>query len=556
MNKFNKLAIIASSLIFSQGAFSAADPFFTITEISTEQNVYAHKLAEKNETYTTVRQLYDWWSYYEELPNTIDLSNRYGYNHYCFYDGSICDFFYDEDNPDDGRSHSFFKSLHENKSYMSSLLNNSDEQDIFDGIRRDIGVDGQTLIVGYNDLVERKFEVGSRQPVVWSNGTKVVLNEYGFGQASSSLLLDDGNYLIGGSATNTHYETEEDYYYCFDEYKEYFFVSNVIHCPAYSNEPTIWSFDPSTNKISANQIFKHYRPDNLEDTINTADIVKIVKGKNTDEYLAFGFSSTEKTGYDSSNIATFWSFKYFANEFSNVSEPKLPDIDKPGENDQHYNATWFVDANDRGYAIGNVRYSSLKNNAYPVEMFLYDYLENKTSQPLEDIPFYGATSRVIAINNNNLIVGVMDNEKSNFATARGNPRETNGFVYSIKSNKHYIINDYICSDNDCAQNGVYYYVYNVADINDNNVIIANAYRYDTKEDWNKFKNAKNVTIKLTSDKFIENEKGFDVDSSYKANYNREDIDYGSDGKSGGSFPIGFLLFMVPLLILKKKFLKK
>ena len=57
------------------------------------------------------------------------------------------------------------------------------------------------------------------------------------------------------------------------------------------------------------------------------------------------------------------------------------------------------------------------------------------------------------------------------------------------------------------------------------MIIANAYRYDSNSDWANYHNAHNVTIMLTSDKFI---NGKDVDENFRVKYERKEITYGED----------------------------
>ena len=89
----------------------------------------------------------------------------------------------------------------------------------------------------------------------------------------------------------------------------------------------------------------------------------------------------------------------------------------------------------------------------------------------------------------------------------------------FESSKFYPLNDLICTSSTCEINGKYYYIYNVGDINDNNVIIANAYRYDSNSDWANYHNAHNVTIMLTSDKFI---NGKDVDENFRVKYERKE----------------------------------
>ena len=556
--KKHKLTILASILAsLSTGAFAADKPFFTITEISDNPDEYGFKLAQKADIYSNQIQPYDWWSYYDSIPTEVDLSERHIYSVGCIYDSAVCNSFYDPDVVDDNMSHSFYKALHNNESFKSSTLSYGDTLDLFGGIRRDLGTDGTSMITGYVYNSDRSFDTGVSYPVVWSNGKKVVLEQKkGYGLASSSLLIDDGSYLIGGASSETDFTTSSYYYYCYTEYDEDTFFGNMRNCTGYSNEPVLWAFDPSSNTVTQKQVLEHYKKDDLDDKMNMADIKSIVKYN--DQYFAFGFSATKDLGWDSISIASYWTFNYEDGTFTNVSEAINPDgIDRPGKDDDHYGATWFVEANDQGYAIGNIRYTTPDHLAYPVKMFIFDLETKKGRLPLDNVPFKGATNRAVAINNNNLVVGVSDQKDSQSATVNGMPREHEGFLYNIKTDRFYSINDLICSSETCEINGKYYYIYNIGDINDDNTIIANAYRYDSQEDWSKYRNAQNVTITLTSDKFTDD---FAIPSEYVVGYNRAEITYGEESGGGGgsgSFDLLSLLGLGTLTALRfrKKKLK-
>ena len=349
--------MIASALTMAYSSAMAADqPFFTLTEISDNDNEYGYKLAAKADVYSNIVQKYDWWSYFDSLPTEISLGDYHTYLVGCIYDSAVCNSYYDSDVVDDGKTHSFFKALHENTSYMSSKLSYGEELDMFQGIRTNLGTDGMTMITGWVENQDRTgssssedrskyFEAGVRYPVVWSSGSQVYLEgkKKGFGTASSSLQTSDGSFLIGGANSETNFTDTGYFYYCYSRYDEDDFMGAMRNCPGYSNEPVVWAFDPSGNKVLAKQVFKHYRPADLDGDLNLADIKAVVKYG--EKYYAFGHSATNKTGPDTLSISTWWSFDYSNGTFSNVSDAHNADgIDRPGEDDKHYGATWFVDA--------------------------------------------------------------------------------------------------------------------------------------------------------------------------------------------------------------------
>lgn len=542
MKKFKLTAAASAMAMACASAYAADQPFFTVTEISDNADEYGYKLAQKNDIYSDIIQPYDWWSYFEANPTTIDLADYHTYAIGCIYDRAVCGSFYDDGNDQDGKGHSFFKALHENTSYISSLLSYGEQLDMFSGVRRNLGDDGESMIAGWVENPKRTFISGVRYPVVWSKGEKIVLEQKkGFGVASSSLRTDDGSFLIGGASSETDFTDGGYFRECYSDYDEDSFSYAMRNCPGYSNQPVVWSFDPSTNKVTGTLELAHFNPANL----NSADIKAIVKRKGI--YYAFGHSATKNVGMDTLSIATWWSFEFKVDSnnngtFSIVSGPNnATGIDRPGQDDKHYGATWFADANDNGYAIGNIRYSSVNRLAYPIEMFVYNIDSNSSNIALQNVPFKGASNEAVAINNNNLVVGIADNANSQYATVDGMPREKEGYIYNVESGKYYSLNDLICTSSTCEINGRYYYIYNVGDINDNNTIIANAYRYDTNKDWANYTNVKNVTVMLTSDKFINNK---DIDENYKVSYDRKEITYGEEKGGGGSGSMGGISVML------------
>lgn len=538
----NRVYLAVASALAAGAAHAAEQPFFTITEVSTNENEYMYKLADETDDYLSLVQNYDWWTYNDSIPTEHDLSNRYAVSVRCFFDGDVCSAFYDSDNVDDQASHSVYKAIVNNTSHMSSKLNGAEEQDMHTGIRRSLSDDG-TIASGYIQTLDRKYsktipengeEAGVRFAAVWIDGTPLKLSNYGFGQADSLLKLEDGTVLVGGGYSDTAFTTDEYFYYCYKNFDKYQFSPNIGgNCPGFSVQPALWAVDTSTKTVKDKTSLQHYTDSDKHDSMRTGDVKKIIK--HGDTYYAFGLSATDDVAYerDSSNIATYWTFKFdeSAGKFTDVSKFILPNIDRPGKGDEHFGISWYADANDNGIAIGNVRYSTLKNRTYPIEMFVHRIEDGSVKFETMNMPFYGANNRGVAINNNNIIVGVGDNRDSQESVANGSPRMTDGFIYTLSDKRFVSLNDLICSSSTCEQNGKYYYIYNVGDINDNNVIIANAYVYDTKEDWSKYQNARNVSIALTSDKFLGD--GESIDESYIVSYTRPEITYGEDGGSSG-----------------------
>ncbi len=551
MHVSRKLTLLMSSVLAAVTAQAADEPFFTIQELSTNTSEYGYKLADNNNTYSSIYQKYDWWSYYDATPTEIDLSDRYTYSVGCYFDGKICGTFMDSDNENDGKGGSFFNALHNNTGYVSSGVNGGSIQDQFTGIRRDLGADG-TIVAGWKETNSRSYDAGYRYPAVWNNGTELQLSSLGFGQASSSFKLDDGSFLVGGAASESKITKNERFYYCYVDYDTDEFAGDMYNCPGFHNKAAVWAVSADT-KLLKTQYFKHNSPAD-DDSISTADIRKIVSYNGT--YYAIGYSAYDEMVLDSTNVATYWTFNYdpTTQTFSNVSDAKLPNgLDRPTHGDEYFGSTWFADANDKGIAVGNARYAAQKNRSYPIEMFVYDYINDKTTYPIINKPFYGATNRVVAINNNNLIVGVSEDKDFQETEVKGNPRQQNGYIYNYNTNDFYSLNELICTSSSCEINGKYYYIYNVSDINNQNVIIANAYRYDTRDDWNNYTNATNVAILLTSDKFADDGK-YTIPSNYVVSYSRDEITYGEDSGGGGSGanPLIMLLSLFGLALIKRR----
>ena len=102
--------MIASALTMAYSSAMAADqPFFTLTEISDNDNEYGYKLAAKADVYSNIVQKYDWWSYFDSLPTEINLGDYHTYLIGCIYGSAVCNSYYDSDIVDDGKTHSFLR---------------------------------------------------------------------------------------------------------------------------------------------------------------------------------------------------------------------------------------------------------------------------------------------------------------------------------------------------------------------------------------------------------------------------------------------------------------
>ena len=250
-------------------------------------------------------------------------------------------------------------------------------------------------------------------------------------------------------------------------------------------------------------------------------------------------------------------------DFKSIVE--YPNVDRPGNNDNWNDYTLAVDANQNGYVLINRKLAKSSNRNYAKNMAFTRFNESgridDAVYPLYDTPFRGADSEGAAINDNNFIVGWAGRRDDHRAVVGGSYRDVEALFYNINNRSYNYINDLIChknenGDKDCrAQDGKYYYISWAVDINNDNLIFATAFRYNSEKDWSNSVNAEVVPVILrpTDDAFVKDDKGNTVINQKKVvSYERPQNKNYSRDRGGCLDFISVLLLVSGAAVLRRR----
>ena len=123
------------------------------------------------------------------------------------------------------------------------------------------------------------------------------------------------------------------------------------------------------------------------------------------------------------------------------------------------------DINDNGIAVGSTHGRELSSRSSTTFYYVDTSDLNNMTMEMPKGFFTGSTSRAMAINENNLIVGTGEVETHNASS--GNPRRTHGFIYDIAEKTFIDLNDFLPCESE-------YTIFEAVDINENNEISASA----------------------------------------------------------------------------------
>ena len=395
----------------------------------------------------------------------------------------------------------------------------------------------------------------------------------GYATALTYLELDSGKILVGGYASyDRNHEDDwfEDCYGSYDYDNDYIYYYS---CPSFKMQATLWLIDPENDldnaQIIGTQAPEYYNYSTTDDELAEAAVTNLVKFN--DKIVALGYLPTDEWGITS--LAVYWEIALDEanNKVSFNGRKTFRNLEDPGEGDERHDYTYAQDANTQGYAIINTQYDKSVNSNYPaifgISKFTADLNTESIYMPLENNPIRGANSVAEDINNNNFIVGFRDARGEISPVNESVARSSEGFLFDIETNKAYYLNDTIChitdsGDADCSQNGKYYFIEWAVAINDEQIVLASVYEYDSYNDWVNRENARIVTMKL-----VPSETAYIVDPNNKVlintssenpspmvYYNRPQESFADDGNGGaiGSFILMLLGGFVGLNLFRRK----
>ncbi|MDA0118651.1 DUF3466 family protein [Vibrio sp. T11.5] len=152
------------------------------------------------------------------------------------------------------------------------------------------------------------------------------------------------------------------------------------------------------------------------------------------------------------------------------------------QNQSNYLSSILTSVNTNGIAIGEVKYSTPLNGAYANSLFYITDPANPNGSYKEfsgDIFFSGASGKAGAINNNDEVVGAVDNQ-THHESGGGKPRSQRAFIAPLTSNAKAPLNnrawylDDLTNDGSTSSTNNQFRIIDATDINDAGVISGTA----------------------------------------------------------------------------------
>ncbi len=520
----------------------------------------------------------DFFSFYNIAPHQTDFGQKI-YRYKTCYDQSVissfCDALWDGDSYASAWRTSFYYRLSNLKSFLNQQIYDDTEM-----IYTKLG-DSSSEAVGYRFDYDPSLSPTIHNPTVYgiakfNNKTFILKSPHEDRRGDSSLgsyataltfyKMDDGRILIGGYS-NKNNAVVNFFENCYNgnHHKN----GDYQTCPGHKMQATVWIVDPENN-ADEDVIVGIHVPQYIDFSDNPGVLVSAaINGftKVGNNLYAIGYSVTDDWGgvVNPGNTAVYWRIEVDGDKVDFKSIVEYPNVDRPGNNDNWNDYTLAVDANQNGYVLINRKLAKSSNRNYAKNMAFTRFNESgridDAVYPLYDTPFRGADSEGAAINDNNFIVGWAGRRDDHRAVVGGSYRDVEALFYNINNRSYNYINDLIChknenGDKDCrAQDGKYYYISWAVDINNDNLIFATAFRYNSEKDWSNSVNAEVVPVILrpTDDAFVKDDKGNTVINQKKVvSYERPQNKNYSRDRGGCLDFISVLLLVSGAAVLRRR----
>lgn len=328
--------------------------------------------------------------------------------------------------------------------------------------------------------------------------------------------------LVVGSASRSYPGDDDDYFeicYNTSEDDDVFDVNNLVYCPGFDTQAWAWDitdmtegeaqtgFALATTWLEGNEL----NEDSLTFSANAFDINAsgTAVGASTFAY----FTSAEGGRQRAIIMTPTYNSESGDYEYGSPVTITAATNDIEDQDDLIYN-TWALTISDDGLVVGNREYATSKGVNEPIEFFVYDSTTEDIKFPLDDLKVatteqrlendsyfvtkVGANSRAHDANEDGLIVGEVDDYDQIDPVSNGSPRSQAAFLYDNDNDETWLINDLICSqDTAGVVTSPLYRIQSARVINDEGVVLAEGFKYDSNDDYNNRVNATQVSIKLT-----------------------------------------------------------
>ncbi len=590
MCAFNSKKYLGMSILLSLSAFAEAsqEPAFSITEVDSSASgnygPFAVSMSD-GDTPSTASVSYqnNMFSYMMIAPHEYDLGQHMlrMYDCYTIMDSSVCNGYWD------GDSHYAstwrYDMLYYKPEVSSTVNGNTTDENTFVMLKAADNGDGVGYRVNQNEYYSAKnyyrregyavFDGKKyilQNPLAWGDNAEAYKDIGGYATALSYKKLSDGRILVGGYSSFGPLNGDLYDYINSCYLGDHDANSDLNACPGFRTQATIWIIDPNTmtdgTTIIGTQAASYLDSSNNMDGLPQSAVTSFVEINN--QLYALGYSATDdynSGGAFISEVATYWPITVDTTvSFGQIKE--INGMERPGNGDDTNIYTWIQAGNKQGTLLTN-RKMDKSENSNRAMMFGFSTLSSDGTTsvlfPFHNVPINGANSQGADINDHNVIVGWRDNRNDKKPVNYGVDRAQEGFIYTVSDKGSYYLNDLICGLDDqsnatCTQNGVYYYIEWPVAINNNNIIYATAFRYNSYEDWQNYRNATTVTVKLTpnSDLFSTDSKteSSTINTKYVVNYPNKLATYSesSSGSGGAITPFWLLILAVSSFCLGRK----
>ena len=544
-----------------------------------------------------------------KVDQNLDSGLPFTFNQDCFYDDEVCDLIYQGSDSTTELSYEnayeawrtaagyIDQGILEASSYFFGGTNNVEVIGFGDNtyvkVSDVVDLDSGTFAVGYGsapyisasrDFVRRGFITDastssatiSLLPEFYGNSDDDVGSDYNGGYTSAykmrEVTYDDGTsktLIVGNSSKSWADGDDELFDRCYNEGHEgdEDDLGYLVYCPGFDTQAWAWEYNTASTEteLTGFALATQWLDDNDTNAGSNATYSAAALDINS-AGIAVGVSTYEyndnnEGGHQRAIIMTPDS----SGTYGAPTELTSATDDIGDQEDSIYN-TWAKTITDDNLVMGNREYDTAKGRNFPEEMFIYDidndaitfpFLNKKvltTKQRLagESAAFSGAGSEGYDMNNNGLVVGKADAYDETSPVVSGIPRTQSAFLYDNTSGDSWYLDDLLCS---ADESGVVTHplirLQSATAINDDGIVVAEGYQYDSDEDYNLSVNATPILVKLTPNTSSTPD---DSPNCWESATLSSDDDESFDRSGGASFWLW--LFALPVLVLRRKTAKK
>lgn len=337
--------------------------------------------------------------------------------------------------------------------------------------------------------------------VTYNDGTEKTLI---VGQASKSFAGGDTDYF-----DNCYTDGDTDNRYT---------LNTMVQCPGFDTQAWAWEYDSSSSdtELYGFALATQWLDDN--ETRSGSDITYSATALDINASgIAVGVSSFEYNDDDEGGRQR--AIIMTPDDNGNYAEPTELTKATSGVSEQEDSIrnTWANAITDDNIVLGNRKWASSRGNNYATEFFIYNLGEDSIDFPLYDrkvqstkqrleeetVTWKGANSQGYAMNESGLVVGKADAYDQTGPVEGSTPRTQSAFLYDSNTesetyDESWFLEDLLCSeDADGVITHPLIRLESATVINDDGIILAQGYLYDSIEDYQIAVGATSIVVKLT-----------------------------------------------------------